>query len=235
MTDYERYGDRASPGTASPEQPTNRLDTATTDTGDAETRVTASPTGADDRAEADTSLLAGVGVPETEPDRRAWHAGADLGLLVLRLGAAVVFGAHGLQKIFGLFGGPGIEGFARYLAAHGFTHTTVLAYITGWTELVGAALLVLGLLTPVAASALLGLLGNAVAVKFDTGFFAGPAGGFEFELTLAVLALALLFTGPGAVALDNGAAWHRKPTAWGVLGVLVATGASVALYVYAHR
>lgn len=180
------------------------------------------------------SLLAGVGSSPSEEPRTAptWHRGADLGLLVLRIAVGLVVGAHGLQKIFGLFGGPGIHGFGQFLASKGFTHTTVLAYITGWSELVGSVLLILGLLTPLAAAALLGVLANAVAVKFGTGFFAGKGGGFELELTLAATALAMLFTGPGRIAMDSGRAWHRKPTAWGVLCLVLAVVATVLLFVF---
>lgn len=179
------------------------------------------------------SLLSGIGTTAPEEPRTAptWHAGADFGLLVLRIAVGVIIGAHGLQKIFGLFGGPGVHGFGKFLAGEGFRHTTLLAYITGWSELVGSVLLILGLLTPLAAAALLGVLANAVVVKFGAGFFA-DGGGFELELTLAATAFAMLFTGPGRVAMDAGRAWHRKPTAWGVLCLALAIVATVLLFVF---
>ncbi|WP_020498082.1 DoxX family protein [Sciscionella marina] len=184
-----------------------------------------------------TSLLSGIGTTESEEPRRqiTWHVGADFGLLVLRIVVGLTVGAHGLQKIFGLFGGPGINGFSMYLGQMGFGHTTVLAYVTGWSELVGGALLVLGLLTPLGAAAVLGVLGNALYMKAGTGFFTSATGGFEYELVLAASALALLFTGPGRVAMDLGRAWHRKPTAWGILGVLLAVVATVLIFVFGRK
>lgn len=183
-----------------------------------------------------TSLLAGVGTTEPEEQRQpaSWHAGADIGLLVLRVVVGATIGAHGMQKLFGLFGGPGIEGFAKSLASMGFSHTTVLAYVTGWSELVGGVLLVLGLLTPLGAAAVLGVLGNALYMKSGSGFFS-QTGGFEYDLVLGVTAFTLAFTGPGRVAMDYGRAWHRKPTAWGILGVLLAIIATVLVFVFGRQ
>ncbi|OLT46272.1 hypothetical protein BJF85_17745 [Saccharomonospora sp. CUA-673] len=162
-----------------------------------------------------------------EPDR--WHAGLDIGLLVLRLGLAAVMGAHGLQKLVGLFDGPGIGGFAEALTGMGYTsQTTLLAWITAFAETGGALLLALGLFTPLGAAAILGVVGNIVFTKFQlgTGYF-----DVEFDIVLGVMALTLLFTGAGRVSIDKNTPWRRKPGAFGAVGLLLAAAASTVVIV----
>ncbi|WHT18158.1 DoxX family protein [Crossiella sp. CA-258035] len=158
----------------------------------------------------------------------AWNGGTDLGLLVLRLVLGGTFIAHGAQKLFGVFNGPGINGFAKFLESFGFQQTRILAYVTGITELGGGLLVLLGFLTPLGAAGLLGVMINVVTLKWNNGFFLGQTGsGFEFDLVLGALAAALLFLGPGRAAVDNGRAWARVPLPWGVLFLLVAAGSAV--------
>ncbi|MBB3052293.1 putative oxidoreductase [Prauserella isguenensis] len=173
------------------------------------------------------SLLADVEESAPEPDR--WHAGLDVGLLVLRLGLAMVMGAHGLQKLFGLFDGPGIGGFADALTAMGYTgQTTLLAWITAFAETGGALLLAVGLFTPIGAAAVLGVAINIVVSKFQLG-----SGYFEAELDLmvGVAALTLLFTGAGRIAIDKNTPWRRKPGVFGLFGLLLAIAASIVVIV----
>jgi putative oxidoreductase len=173
--------------------------------------------------------------PEQEKVPPAAHAGVDFGLFLLRLVLGGTMVAHGLQKVFGLFGGPGINGFAESLRGFGFHgQVTVLSWVTGISELAGGALLVFGLLTPVAAAALLGVAANAVFVKWGNGFFASPGGGFELELVLSVLAFSFLFTGPGRIALDRGRRWYTYAPAFGLIGLLFAAGATAAIIVLYH-
>ncbi|GGS52291.1 MULTISPECIES: DoxX family protein [Actinokineospora] len=171
--------------------------------------------------------------PDTEADRRPdphrWHVGADLGLLVLRvvLGALVL--AHGLQKVFGILEGPGIEGFATVLTAFGFQQATLLAWITGVTELVAGLLLIIGLFTPAAASAVVGILISAIWVRVDVNLFAG---GVELETIYLAAAFALLFTGAGHISLDRRSPWFRRAPAFGFIFLILALGLSaVALFV----
>lgn len=160
--------------------------------------------------------------------RFAWNAGTDLGLLVLRLVLGGVFVAHGAQKLFGVLGGPGPEGFAQALQKMGFEQSAALSLVTGATELGGGALLIFGLFTPLAAAGLLGVMANAVALRVDNGFFASQ-GGVEYEIVLGALALGLLFTGPGRVALDKGRSWFRRPLISGFIGLVIAAGAAVSV------
>ena len=158
------------------------------------------------------------------------YAGVAPALLLLRLILAVTMGAHGLIKVFGLFGGPGLGSFSEVLVGYGFTRAiTVLAWVTGLTEVGGAVLLVLGLFTPLAAAGMLGIQLSVVWAKFGGGFFEGQGAGFEFELTLAVIALALLLTGPGRYSLDVNTPWRRRPLPFGLAGLLLAVIASIVI------
>lgn len=177
-------------------------------------------------------MLSGVEDPPAKRAETSWHGGLDFGLLILRIVLGGTLGAHGLQHLFGAFGGPGVAGFARVLGGFGFTQqTTMLSWITGISEVGGGLLVILGLFTPLGAAALLGITVNIVHAKFHGGFFMGQGNGFEFELVLAALSFALLFTGPGRISLDVNTAWRRKPVPFGLLGLLLAAATSVVVIV----
>jgi len=74
----------------------------------------------------------------------------DLAILVLRVCLGVVFIAHGLQAAFGMFGGPGVKGFADMLSGLGFKPALFWSYIGAYTELIGGLMLMLGIFTRVA-------------------------------------------------------------------------------------
>lgn len=176
----------------------------------------------------------------TRPTRRplAWNGGTDIGLLLLRFVVGGTFFAHGMQKVFGLWGGPGIAGFARVLDSFGFQQTTALAWVTGITELVAGAFVVLGVATPLAAAGLLAIMINTVLLKIGNGFFIGsPAGAnaVELDVVLGLAAAAIVFTGPGRVALDNGRAWHRRPASWGVLALIIGIASGVLVFLLLRR
>jgi putative oxidoreductase len=181
----------------------------------------------------------GLGGSNTEPLDRprrrelTWNSGADLGLLLLRFAVGGVFFAHGMQHVFGMWGGSGIGGLTQGLSGFGFTRPGVLAWVTAGTELVGGAGVVLGLLTPLAATGLLALMINAVLLKAGNGFFiAGPpgAGAVELEVVLGLAAAAIVLTGPGRIALDNGRTWQRRPAPWGILCLVIGIAAGLLAY-----
>jgi putative oxidoreductase len=174
----------------------------------------------------DTDLAA------TRGNRRplTWNGATDIGLLLLRLAVGGTFFAHGMQKVFGMWGGPGIDGFARSLERFGFQQATTLSLVTGITELVAGAFVALGVLTPLAAAGLLAIKICAVALKFGNGFFIASAAGanaVELDVVLGLAAAALVLTGPGRIAVDNGRTWHRRPASWGVLALVIGITAAV--------
>lgn len=153
-----------------------------------------------------------------------WHGGADLGLLVLRLVLGGTLVAHGLQHLFGLFHGIGFHSFVNFLQLDGYKYPNVLAWVAGGTEVVGGGLLVLGLFTPLAAGAALGLLANVIVLKWKIGFFEP---GYELEVALSGAAFALLFAGPGRVSLDRPTPWFRRPGLNGVIFLIIGAAAAV--------
>lgn len=145
----------------------------------------------------------------------------DVGLLILRLVVGLGLAAHGAQKLFGWFGGYGIAGTGQFFEGLGFRPGRLHAFQAGVAEVFGGLFLAAGFLTPVAAAAILAvMLVAAVSVHLKAGFFA-HAGGYEYTLVLGAAALALAFTGPGALSLDRalGLAWSGEK--WG-LGALAA-------------
>lgn len=173
--------------------------------------------------------------PLDGPKRRelTWNRSTDLGLVLLRFAVGGVIFAHGMQHVFGLWGGIGLSGLSNALTAFGFRSVNVLVWVTALTELVGGAAVVLGLFTPLAATGLLALMINAVLLKATNGFFiAGPpgAGAVELEVVLGLGAAALVLTGAGRIALENGRTWNRRPAPWGVLFLII--GVAVALLVF---
>ncbi|AZS71608.1 DoxX family protein [Streptomyces lydicus] len=127
--------------------------------------------------------------------------GYDAGLLLLRLALGLTMAAHGAQKLFGWFGGPGLDGTGQFFAMSGYPAGRTMAVVAGLTETLGGLGLAAGLLTPLAGAAVVGTMINALAVKWGGGFFAPK--GVEYELLLTVGAAALTLTGPGRYAIDR--------------------------------
>jgi putative oxidoreductase len=197
-------------------------------------------------SELPTNTLPGAGrgfgedPSKTRPTRRplVWNGGTDIGLLLLRFAVGGVLFAHGAQKVFGLWGGTGIAEFARMLEGYGYQQSVTLSWVAGVAELVGGAFVVLGVLTPLAAAGLLAIMINAVLVKLNNGFFLTSAAGsdaIEFDLVLGLASAALVFTGPGRIALDNGRPWHRRPASWGVLALVIGIAVAVLVRILLRR
>ncbi|MET9593852.1 DoxX family membrane protein [Streptomyces sp. NPDC006516] len=125
----------------------------------------------------------------------------DGGLLLLRLALGLTVAAHGAQKLFGWFGGGGLEGTGQFFEMSGYPAGETMALIAGLSETLGGLALTLGLLTPLAGAVVFGTMINALAVKWGGGFFAPE--GVEYEILLAAGAAALALTGPGRLAVDR--------------------------------
>lgn len=126
----------------------------------------------------------------------------DLAALPLRAVLGIIFLVHGAQKLFGLFGGPGLAGAAEFLASLGLVPGMFWAFVAGALELVGGAALLLGFLTRWAALALaLEMLVGLVLVHLPAGF-AAAQGGAEFPLALIGGLLSLALSGAQRYALD---------------------------------
>jgi putative oxidoreductase len=133
----------------------------------------------------------------------------SLSMLIVRLGAGIVFFAHGAQKVFGWFGGPGlkatIQTFQQYLKIP--PAATVLSALL---ECFGGLALIVGLLVRPAALGLIVVMLMAVAkVHGQHGFFINFSGtpgkghGFEFNFVLIMMLLAVLLAGAGVLSVDR--------------------------------
>ncbi|ORW96208.1 hypothetical protein AWB92_07555 [Mycobacterium sp. IEC1808] len=160
----------------------------------------------------------------------------NLGLLVLRVGLGVVLGAHGLQKLFGWWGGGGLTGLKNSLSDVGYHHADILAYVSAGGEIVAAVLLILGLFTPVAAAGALAFLINELLATVSGGarshaFAYFLPQGHEYQITLIVLAVAVILCGPGRYGLDAGRGWAHRPFIGSFVALLAGIAAGVAVWV----
>jgi putative oxidoreductase len=146
------------------------------------------------------------------------------GIAILRAVIGGLFIGHGLQKLLGKFGGHGLEGTAGFFEQSlGLRPGKVHAAAAGVAEAGGGALLVAGLGTPLAASALTGSMTVAIKkVHAPNGVWASD-GGFEYNAVLMAAVFAITAEGPGSPALDRrrwGTGWAIAELAAGVAGGL---------------
>src|SRR3954447_1725240 len=122
----------------------------------------------------------------------------DTGLLIVRVVVGLLLMGHGAQKLFGWFGGHGIEGTGGFFHSLGFRPGKVFATLGGMTEFFGGLMFALGLFTPLAAVAIIAMMFNAAAsVHAKNGLWV-TSGGAEYTIVIAAVAAAIAFTGPGA-------------------------------------
>ena len=143
----------------------------------------------------------------------------SIGLFILRLVVGLVLAAHGMQKLFGWFGGYGLTGTAGFLEQLGFVPGRRNALFAGLAETAGGLLLALGLAAPLAAAMIIAVMVvAAVSVHLKHGLFVHNQG-YEYTLVLATAALTIAFAGTGAISLDALLGLHDAGYGWG-LGAL---------------
>jgi putative oxidoreductase len=162
------------------------------------------------------------------------------GLLLLRVVVGLLLGAHGSQKLFGLFGGHGLRGTAGFFGESlSFRAPVLMAFLAGLTEF-GGVLFALGFLTPLAAVGMVATMVVAIAtVHWKNGFFV-TNGGYEFNLVLATVAVAVCATGPGRFSLDRAIGWDDNLSGlWWAVGVaavgIAGALATVGVFRATHR
>lgn len=158
----------------------------------------------------------------------------DLGLLVLRVAVGALMLAHGLQKLFGLWGGPGLDGFEAMLVDAGFQQARILAYAGAIGEVVAGVLLIIGLLTPLAAAGLLALLINAWCVRqaAEPGLQWFAPDGPELEMLLAATLVAIILAGPGRISLEGRRKWATRPHLGSFVALLLGVAGGVCLWIF---
>lgn len=156
----------------------------------------------------------------------------DTGLLILRVVAGLLLAGHGAQKLFGAFGGHGLEGVGGWFHSMGFRPGRPMAVTAGMAELAGGLLLALGFLTPFAGAAVVGTMVVAASVHRTNGVWA-TAGGYELALLYGVVGLSLAVAGPGEASVD---AWLDLDDTWSAgLGLALCALALVAGLVLTSR
>ncbi|MBO2564676.1 DoxX family protein [Shewanella algae] len=123
--------------------------------------------------------------------------------LALRLPIGITFMAHGAQKLFGWFGGYGLEGTGQWMASIGLTPGYLMALMAGSSEFFGGLLLIIGLLIrPTSAVLAFTMLMAIVTVHLDNGLFMSN-NGYEFGLALLAATVSLAISGAGKLSIDS--------------------------------
>jgi len=152
-------------------------------------------------------------------------------LFRVALGGVLV--AHGSQKLFGWFGGGGVEGTAKGMHAMGFRPATQNAVLAGLGEAGSGAALALGLGTPLAGAGAATTMGVAASTHVPNGFFASD-GGLEYPAVLGLAAAAFAIGGAGPVSLDH-LTGHVLDRPWLRVAAVVAVPILVGVTVYRRR
>ncbi|WP_327148174.1 DoxX family protein [Nocardia sp. NBC_01329] len=159
------------------------------------------------------------------PATRDRNLSTDIGLLILRVVFGLLFAAHGTQKLFGWFDGPGLAANNAGFDQMGFNPGGFFGTLAGLSELVGGLLLALGALSPLGAAIVLGTTIVIIDTTFSGGLLTGQ--GYETGLLFATVAATLAFTGPGRFSVDHNGPWARGGVVWGAIAVAAAVVAAV--------
>lgn len=135
--------------------------------------------------------------------QRVLATNAGWGTLALRIPVGIIFAAHGAQKLFGWFGGYGLEGTGQWMASIGLAPGYLMALLAGATEFFGGLALIAGLLVRPASAALAFAMAVAIfSAHIGKGLFVAN-NGYEFALALMAVTVSLIFTGAGRASLDR--------------------------------
>ncbi|MFF4582429.1 DoxX family protein [Streptomyces sp. NPDC001389] len=158
----------------------------------------------------------------------------DIGLLALRLLVGLLVADHGVQKISRHLGGKGLDGGAREFRADGFRGGALTALAAGGGQIGSGLLLAAGLLTPLAATGVVGVMTVALTVKWHNGLWVQDDG-YEYPLVLIGTAAALAATGPGVWSLDRALGLGGYPVWWTALVLAAGVGSGLLTRLALHR
>jgi len=135
--------------------------------------------------------------------RRLVATDTHWGQLSLRVPVGIIFAAHGAQKLFGWFGGYGLDGTGQWMASIGLHPGTLMALLAGGAEFFGGLALIVGLLVrPAAAVLAFTMLVAIFSVHIGNGLFTSN-NGYELGLALLAAAVSLTISGGGRASLDR--------------------------------
>jgi putative oxidoreductase len=157
------------------------------------------------------------------------------GRLILRLTVGGLMMGHGLQKLNGSFGGPGLEGTEQSMGALGLHPAKHQAKAAALSETVGGALTAAGYLSPLGPAMITGTMAVAIKkVHLPNGVWV-TAGGYEYNLTLIAAALSLAASGPGPWSLDGLFGKQRSGLGWGLVALALGLGGAAATLAVADK
>jgi putative oxidoreductase len=156
----------------------------------------------------------------------------DLSLLVLRVGLGGMLAAHGANKVFGP---GGIAGTTRWFETLGFRPAWLHARFAAMTELGSAALMIVGLLTPLACTGFVGLMVVAALTDHRSKGFFVFKGGWEYVGLVGLVALCMAALGPGKWSIDAAAHWHLFGFAWAGFALVIGVLSAVALLLVGRK
>lgn len=131
-----------------------------------------------------------------------WAALEPLSPVIVRVTTGLLLVPHGAQKLFGAFGGYGLEGTAGWLESIGFAPGLLFALLIGLLEFVGGLMLTIGLLTRPVAAAVIAFMAVAITIHLPNGYAWNNAG-FEMPLFWGLMALSILIRGGGKYSVDR--------------------------------
>lgn len=159
----------------------------------------------------------------------------EVGLFLIHAVIGLLIAAHGSQKLFGWFGGAGLEGTGGMMESLGLVPGRLMAAAAGASEFAGGLLLAFGLLVPAAAV----LIASTYLVAGRTAHAGkGPwnsSGGWEYILVLSTVSIGLTFNGAGTWSLDHAIGWDVSGLWWGIGAVVVALVGAIAVLAVTHR
>lgn len=159
----------------------------------------------------------------------------SVGALAVRVVIGGLFVGHGMQKLAGWFGGPGLEGTDKMMEALDLHPTRRNAFLSAATETVCGGMLVAGLATPVAAAGLVGSMITAIRTVHGPKGPWNSNGGWEYNAVLVASLFALVESGPGAVSLDAARGRARGGLGWAVGALAAGAAASTAIIEVGRR
>jgi putative oxidoreductase len=158
-----------------------------------------------------------------------------LATTTLRIGLGSLIAGHGLQKLAGKFGGPGLDGAAAGFESMGMSPGKPYATAAAVTETLGGGLLAAGLFTPLGATMVTGAMTVAVGKVHGKNGLWLTDGGMEYNLMLIGAAFAVTEHGPGFPAIDGFITKSRKGFGWAVLELAAGVAGGLAVMKLADR
>lgn len=151
------------------------------------------------------------------------------GTLIIRLAVGGLFVGHGLQKLRGSFGGPGLDGTAQMMDTMQLRPARRNAIAAAVTETAGGAALAFGAATPVAAAGITATMITAIRkVHWNNGLW-NSGGGWEFNGLLIAAATAVVADGPGTLSVDALVGKKKWGAGWALASLVAGAVASTVL------